>query len=237
VIRFPALEELGLAVAAMSGQEDGDCSLRGADGQPIGKGRRNCCDQLAIDPTALVCADQVHGRNIAHVTLEDLGRGATDPSSAIPATDGLLTKYPGVPLAIMVADCIPVILYDPKVHAGGVLHVGREGTLADISGTGVEDMVSRYGSCPKDIRALIGPGAGPAAYEVSDALAQSFRDVGLPANGRLLDLWAANALQLKKAGLMEAHIATTGICTITDQGFYSHRGQGTRCRNMAIFLI
>jgi YfiH family protein len=221
----------------MSRQEDGDCSLRGTDGLPAGEGRRNCCAQLAIDPAAIVCGEQVHGTTIAHVTPDDIGRGATDPATAIPATDGLLTNHPNLPLAIMVADCIPIFLYDPEVQAGGVLHAGRTGTLANISGAGAEAMAARYGSKPQDIHALIGPGAGPDAYEVSEEMAEAFRQERLPTKGRLLDLWRANVLQLEKAGLARERITTAGICTITDHGFFSYRGQGTLCRNMALFVI
>ena len=90
-----------------------------------------------------------------------------------PATmrgDGVLTDVPGVLLTVQTADCVPVLLVDPKRHAIGAFHAGWRGTLARIVERGVGSMKLLYGTDPADVIAAIGPSIGPASYAVSQEL-------------------------------------------------------------------
>lgn len=88
--------------------------------------------------------------------------------------DGLITETPGLLLAIQTADCIPVIIVDAKRHAVGVFHAGWRGTVKRIVEKGVGEMVRRFGSRPRDIKAAIGPGISGCCYEVGEEVRTKF---------------------------------------------------------------
>ena len=90
------------------------------------------------------------------------------------AGDGLITRRPGVLLAIQTADCLPVILVDTKQRAVGVFHAGWRGTLKRIVEKGVGEMHHSFGTLPKNIRAAIGPGVHNCCYEVGSEVRQQF---------------------------------------------------------------
>ena len=125
---------------------------------------------------------------------------AANWAEALPETDGLITNVPEVPLVILVADCVPLYLFDPVQRVAGLVHAGRQGTFDNIAGTAIANMRAAYGTHPRDVHAVIGPSAGPDAYEVSESMANDWRDAGLPANGRLLDLWRANVPATRRRG-------------------------------------
>lgn len=234
MIRFAELERLGVAAAAMSDRSDGDCRAHDPSGEP---GRRAFCEALAIDCTEVTVGKQVHGVRVAVVTAGDRGRGSVSGLPAFPETDALITQVPGLPIAVTVADCVPVLLFDPVIGAVGIAHAGRAGTLQGIARHTVESMASSFGSNPADLHVMIGPSAGPAAYEVSEALACEFEEAGLPVRGRLLNLWEANAGLLTRAGVLRHQIGVSGICTITDGRFHSHRAHANGMRNMALIML
>ena len=119
----------------------------------------------------MVRSQQVHGDRVAVVP------GDTGP---LAATDGLVTGTPGVGLATFVADCVPVFLYDPVRRVAGIVHAGREGTCLDIGGKAIGVMREAFGCLPGDVRAVIGPSAGPCCYEVGVELAGQLASPGFP---------------------------------------------------------
>jgi YfiH family protein len=88
--------------------------------------------------------------------------------------DGLLTSTRGVLLAIQTADCLPVILVDPKHRAVGVFHAGWRGTVKRIVEKGVGEMHRWFGSDPADLKAAIGPGVHGCCYEVGEEVRTKF---------------------------------------------------------------
>ena len=231
MVRFETFEKLGVAVAAISDRSDGDCGLRGPDAREASRRRARCCAQWGVGAEALVCAHQVHGTRVERVFASDGGR---EPFTA---TDALVTKVGGLPLAIFVADCVPVYLFDAQRGAGGLVHAGREGTLHDIAGATVAALGERFGTVPGNVHALIGPSAGPCCYEVSSELADVWQGAGLPSQGRRLDLWEANVGRLVAAGVPRGQIAVAGACTICNTRYHSHRRDGDGRRNMALLVL
>jgi YfiH family protein len=232
MIRFPELERLGVSVAAISEQSDGDCREPGPDTP-----REACLKALGIPPGDLVSARQVHGTAIAVVSDEERGRGARTWDSAIPATDGLVTAAPGLPLAVFVADCVPVFLYAPNARVGGLVHAGREGTLRNIAAVALNVMREAFDVPAQVLHAVIGPSAGPAQYEVSESLANEWERAGLPRRGRHLNLWEANRTQLEGCGVPEANITVAGMCTMSSGRFFSYRRGAASARNIAVIMI
>ncbi len=90
------------------------------------------------------------------------------------AGDGLITDTPGLLLAVLTADCLPVILADPKRHAIGVFHAGWRGTVKRIVEKGVGEMVRHFGSDPAQLRAAIGPGIRGCCYQVGPEVKTKF---------------------------------------------------------------
>ena len=147
--------------------------------------------------------------------------------------DALVSGSEGLPLAVAIADCVPVALVGDGVVA--MVHSGWRGTLKGISGKAVKEM----GDHPSSVRAYIGPGIRRCCYEVSDEIAAKFagrfgRDV---VDGRMLSLPASIRADLHEAGLTEIH--DLGLCTgcRTDL-FYSHRKEGPKTgRNLAVIAL
>lgn len=124
----------------------------------------------------LTIADQQHGRRVV-VVDEDLAGAGHDPGAALDprlvGVDGLVTDVPGAAVAILVADCAPVVLADPVRRAIAVVHVGRTGAVLDVVAAGVEALGRLVGSAPADLVAGVGPCIGATAYEIDgDALAE-----------------------------------------------------------------
>jgi len=99
-----------------------------------------------------------------------------DRPSGLPLSgDGLITNAPGLLLAVLTADCLPVILVDRKTRAVGVFHAGWRGTVNRIVEKGVGEMRRHHGSNPKDLQAAIGPGVRSCCYVVGEEVRQKFQ--------------------------------------------------------------
>ena len=88
--------------------------------------------------------------------------------------DGLITRMPDVLLAVQTADCLPIILIDPKQRAVGVFHAGWRGTVKRIVEKGVGEMRRGFGTVPGNIKAAIGPGIHACCYDVGPDVRQKF---------------------------------------------------------------
>jgi polyphenol oxidase len=112
------------------------------------------------------------------VTLRQIHSDVIHRVAALPddplAGDGLITNAPGLLLAIQTADCLPVIVVDPKKRAVGVFHAGWRGTVKRIVEKGVGEMHRYFGSRPGDLEAAIGPGVHNCCYTVGEDVRQNF---------------------------------------------------------------
>jgi YfiH family protein len=164
---------------------------------------------------------QVHGRIVRIVRGDD--PSAVDPT-ALPAGDAIVSNVPGTTLAVVVADCVPILIVDPRGGAAAAVHAGWRGTCAGVAGAAVDAMRSTWGTQPADLWAAIGPSIGPADYQVGDSVLEEFRQAGHgeagerwftrgPAGRLRLDLWRANIDQLAGAGLRPERIFAAGLST------------------------
>jgi polyphenol oxidase len=112
------------------------------------------------------------------VTLRQIHSDIIHPINSRPREtltgDGLLTATPGLLLAVQTADCLPVILVDPKTRAVGIFHAGWRGTLNRIVEKGVGEMKRYFGSRPHDLKAAIGPGIHACCYQVGEEVREKF---------------------------------------------------------------
>ena len=117
------------------------------------------------DGKRLVTVRQVHSDVIHYVT---------EPSAETLVGDGLVTDTLGLALAVLVADCLPVVLVDPKQKAVGVFHAGWRGTVKRIVEKGVGRMRMHFGSRPRDLKAGIGAGVHNCCYKVGEEVREIF---------------------------------------------------------------
>ena len=112
------------------------------------------------------------------ITLRQIHSDLIHCVSGVPkstfAGDGLVTQTTGILLAILTADCLPVIIVDAKRRAVGIFHAGWRGTVKRIVEKGVSEMYRWFGSSPHDLRAAIGPGVHSCCYEVGPEVRSQF---------------------------------------------------------------
>lgn len=201
----------------------------GDDPERVRTNRQIAVEAVGWQPRDIVSARQVHGRRVAQVVREMTG------GPDLLETDAVVTDEPGVLLLLKFADCVPIVLWDPEKRVVGLAHAGWRGTVLGTPAAAVEMMVKRYGASASRIIAGIGPSIGPCCYqvgpEVVTAASRVFGGTGVMQrfgeSDTRLDLWAANAETLMRAGLAEENIAVAGICTRCHSDlFFSHRGSG-----------
>jgi YfiH family protein len=182
---------------------------------------------LGRDPATLFDVWQVHGINVV------VADAPHPPSAPHQQADAILSDTPGLTLFMRFADCVPILLYDPAHKAIGIAHAGWLGTVRGAARAALEAMVARFGTCPVEVQAAIGPSIGPDHYAVgADVIAQVRHAFGVDASGLLVkreggvhfDLWTANSLLLERSGVR--HIEIAGICTACHlDDWFSHRAE------------
>lgn len=157
-----------------------------------------------------------------------------------------MTNLPGVPLLLCIADCVPVIVYDPVKQAVAVIHDGWRGTVQRLAAKTVFAMRLAYGSDPKDLLAYVGPSISRSHYQVSEDTAMAFRRLGpdyAACAGETdgvwsVDLWQANRLLLLEAGLAPDHVEVTTSCAFSEADkFFSYRRDGGHTGRMGAFAV
>lgn len=201
-----------------------------SDGDASGAGLPSICAAVGLDASRLITVQQVHGNTV--VVADEVSPGPNRIEA-----DAIIVSRPGMPVAVHVADCVPIWIYATGPGIGAVIHAGREGTLRRISETVVDKLTREFRALPASMRVFIGPSAGPCCYEVSSTIAEAWRAEGLVAEGRYLDLWRSNARQFESMGIVATNIELSRVCTICTNGFHSYRRTGTKERNAAILSI
>ncbi len=170
---------------------------------------------------SLTTVQQVHSATVLHLD-QQVSPLMTDSGKARLEGDGMISCSLGRLLAILTADCVPVLIADTRTHAVAALHAGWRGTLGRIVERGVAAMQANCGSHPDDLIAAIGPCIHACCFkvgeEVRSAFAQQFPYAGQlfasGADGSLsMDLVLANRTQLLSAGLHPDHISVVAECT------------------------
>jgi YfiH family protein len=201
--------------------------------------RRN--RQLVADcmgGAGLFFARQVHGADVLVVDDRSLAAGGSGPEP-VPEGDAFVSVQPGVRLAVKVADCQPILLYDPQRRVVANVHAGWRGSIANVAGRTVALMTRRFGSAAGDILAGIGPSLGPCCAEFVNYRREIPRAYwGYRRDRNHFDFWQISRDQLLDAGLAPVHIQTSGWCTRCHTGrFFSYRGEKRTGRFPAVIGI
>lgn len=198
----------------------------------VRENRWRLATELGIAPTQLFFPRQTHSNNVKLVDIDTRPEDLQD-------TDALITHTPGICVAVMSADCVPILLYDPVRHVVAAVHAGWKGTVSKILTATVHAMQKHYGTNPADLLAGIGPSICPDVYEVGpeviEAAEKAFGSTdklvkpASTAGKGYFNLWEANRLQLLALGVPKAAIEVAGICTYTeDNKFFSARKSGNK---------
>jgi polyphenol oxidase len=209
----------------------------GDDDEAVLENRRRAAASLGAGVDDLVVANQVHGPRVA--VVDEPGAGSRSTLDAVADADGLVTATPGLVLTVLVADCAPVVLFDPQAGVLGCAHAGWRGTLGGVIEETIRSM-STLGADPHRIVAAIGPSVGPARYEVradvvAAAIEHQVAEFARPSRPDhwLFDLAGAVRAILLRSGVHERLIATTPIETGPPGPFFSARAEG-RCGRFAL---
>jgi hypothetical protein len=260
LLTWPALDASGAdaAVTARSGGVSAGhyATLNlsfsvGDDPGCVLENRRRLAAAFGADPGDFVFARQVHGAGVSIVADADRGSGALCVDDAIGSVgeaggaDALVTASPGVALAILTADCVPIVLHDPVAGVLACVHAGWRGTVAGVTAAAIAVMQG-LGARPADVIAGIGPAIGADRYQVGpdvhEAVSRSFGpaapgfirpDPSAPGHW-LLDLPSANRHALREAGVPGPQIHTTGLVTGPVPGHFFSDRTARPCGRLAL---
>lgn len=188
----------------------------GDDPAAVAANRRRLAGAIGAD--AVVWMNQVHSDHV--VVVDDA------PDAPVDDTDALVTATPRLALAVLSADCVPVLLADARAGVIGAAHAGRVGAQRGIVARTVEAMVA-LGAGVSDISVLLGPAVSGRNYEVPAAMADEV-EAALPGSRTTtakgtpgLDIRAGIARQLTTLGITAIDIDPR--CTVEDRALFSHR--------------
>ena len=257
-LTFPLFEDTGLVRHLFSTRLGGTSSgifssmnlsyTRGDDKDAVDENYRRIASMLDCEVSDIVCSDQTHTTNVRVVDDSDRGKGILYPKDYTDV-DGLITNVKGIVLATFYADCVPLFFIDVRNKAIGLSHSGWRGTVGRMGAVTIEAMRKEYGTQPEDICAAIGPSICQDCYEVSEDVAEAFRQefnktgqseqiLLSKGNGKYrLDLWRANQIILEEAGVAAEKIQVTDICTCCNPDYlFSHRASQGKRGNLGAFL-
>lgn len=201
----------------------------GDDPQHVVENRKRFFSVLGIDANRVAFPQQEH-TNVVQIC---------EVPAQHPHCDALVSNAENTFLAVSIADCTPVMLYDPmkKVVAG--IHAGWRGSSKEIVVKTVQLMKQHYDIDPANILAFIGPSAGVCCYQVGKEVAELFPGectVGKKDGKFLLDVKEANRLQLLANGVQESHIEVHPDCSIHEQLYHSYRRDGKQSGRMLAII-
>src|SRR5689334_17566634 len=180
----------------------------GDDPAAVAANRKRLAQAIGLGPDAVVWMNQVHGDHVVRVD-EPIG-------AAVDETDGLVTATPRLALAVVTADCVPVLMGDARAGVVAAVHAGRVGAQKGVVVRTVEAMIEA-GAHTEDISALLGPAVSGANYEVPEAMAAEV-EAALPGSRTRtarrtpgLDLRAGIDRQLRGLGITA--VAVDPRCT------------------------
>ena len=200
--------------------------------EAVADNRQRLVTAIGLPTQRLVWTQQVHG---AAVTVID----GPQPRP-VPASDGLVTAQPRLAVAVLVADCVPVLLADPVRKVVAAVHAGRVGAQAGVLPAALAAM-RQLGARLERLEVLLGPSACGRCYEVPASM-QADVQAGLPGSA-CRTRWGTPGLDLR-AGL-RGQLAAAGVtrveldprCTIEDRALYSYRREGVTGRLAALTWI
>lgn len=184
-------------------------------------------DKLGIGMNQVAGSFQVHGTKVLVADIPGQYHGY----------DALISNKPGLFLTVKMADCTPVLLYDPARKVVGAVHAGWRGTVGRIVDIALQEMSAQFGSKPEDCRAYIGTCIDECDFEVDADVADYFETPykrwDAASSKFLVDLKKSNKAQLLEAGVKGENIEVSPFSTVRhNEHFYSHRKESGKTGRM-----
>ena len=256
LLKYPLLEQTGIVEHCFTTRIGGVSKgiyeslnlsfTRGDEDAAVRENFRRLAGAMKTDVSKFVFTDQTHTTNVRRVTAEDAGKGIVKERDYTDI-DGLITNEPGLVLSTFYADCVPLYFVDPVHRAIGMSHSGWKGTVGKMGEVTITAMKREFGTEAKDLVCAIGPSICQDCYEVSEDVADAFKEA-FPGhadeilldkkNGKYqLDLWRTNEIVLTEAGVLKENIAVTNICTCCNPDLlFSHRASHGKRGNLGAFI-
>lgn len=196
--------------------------------------------RAALSARALLSCYQIHSADVVHVT---------QPWTARPEADAMVTTEPGLALCILTADCTPVLFADPDAGVIGAAHAGWKGAIGGVLDSTVSAMTD-LGAMPGRIRAAIGPTIQQASYEVGPEFRDTFLTESPESEALFIpgtadrfhfDLPGYCRQRLDRLGLHSVHDSGLDTCAL-EQDYFSnrrrnHRGEPDYGRNASVIML
>ncbi|MEU2772286.1 peptidoglycan editing factor PgeF [Streptomyces sp. NPDC007162] len=198
----------------------------GDDPQAVRTNRETAAESLGVDPGRVVWMNQVHGNDVA-VVDEPWG------DRPVPEVDAIVTARRGLALAVLTADCTPVLLADPVAGIAAAAHAGRPGMVAGVVPAAVRAM-TELGADPARIVARTGPAVCGRCYEVPETMRAEVAAVEPAAHAETswgtpaVDVSAGVHAQLARAGVRDR--VQSPVCTLESVDHFSYRRDRTTGR-------
>ncbi len=256
LLKYPLLEQTGIVEHCFTTRIGGVSKgiyeslnlsfTRGDEDAAVRENFRRLAGAMKTDVSKFVFTDQTHTTNVCRVTAEDAGKGIVKERDYTDI-DGLITNEPGLVLSTFYADCVPLYFVDPVHRAIGMSHSGWKGTVGKMGAATITAMKREFGTEAKDLVCAIGPSICQDCYEVSEDVADAFKEAFSghadeilldKKNGKYqLDLWRTNEIVLTEAGVLKENIAVTNICTCCNPDLlFSHRASHGKRGNLGAFI-
>ena len=212
-------------------ENDGNLAFHVEDNEiNVIKNRKNLALKLGYNYEDLVYMNQIHSANI--IVVDE------NSPKLVDNCDSIITRSKNLPLMVMVADCIPILMFDDKKGIIAAIHAGRNSTFLEISKKTAEVFIEKFSSNPEDIRVILGASIQKCCYEVSDELSKivenSFGKEFVENN--YIDLQGINKKQLNDLGIKNIEISN--ICTkCGDKPYFSYRKDKKTGRFAGIIIL
>ena len=209
------------------------------DAKTVLKNRERLAENIGIPLSDFTIAKQVHSGTVTIVTEEMRGCGAADIDTAVEGTDAMVTAVLGLCLTVLMADCVPVLFFDPQKGVVAAVHAGWRGTVKLAAQHTVNILKQKFNCNPADLLVGIGPSIGPCHYAVGPEVISEVQETFGTTDGYInaetpdgkgyFDLWEANKRQIIAAGIPAQSIEIAQICTYCNAHiFFSERHQRGR---------
>ena len=222
--KFSNLSKFQGIVHGISKRNYGQMKFGKGKTEEVIKNREHFFKELGIEIKNVAVANMSHSEKISVIGRQEAGRGSRDQKSAIPMCDGLITAEKEISLMITVADCLPILVYDPALNIVSIIHAGWRGILAGI----IPNLISKLknmGSFPDDLIVGIGPSICQKHFVVKKDVLEKFKDKYPSAtfvrnHDGYVDLKRAAFEDLIKHNILKNNIEISHDCPVCNPGIY-----------------
>jgi polyphenol oxidase len=219
------VELSGELLLAYTSKEDGNVDDRFSDKSLVKQNRKAIYKKLGINSFSIIEAQQIHQDRILPLNEDNtkMWRG-----NVVTGIDGFITDQKDSPLIIRVADCAPVVFYEPDHHILGLFHVGWQGATLDIHTKGLQLMQTIYKVDPKKVLCWIGPCAARCCYRVDTEPEQRNSEawkgfIRKSKNEWIVDIPGYLEASLREVGILKKNLILDNTCTVESSNLFSQK--------------